>query len=219
MSNNLKEAILTRRAVRRFLPTPVPSLILTEALELAQHAPSGFNTQPWRLFLTSGAVKDCLIAALLEEVGRNGMRPLTALPPSLRHHRFEFGALYYGEALGIRRGDAEARLQANIRNFSFYGAPLGGVVCMPKGLKPSDTLSVGMWLQTLVLALRDRGVDSCPQEVIADYDDVLRRELGIPEDMEVMCGLAIGYADEDCRENSVRMGRDSIDCNVTFLSQ
>jgi len=155
----------------------------------------------------------------MEEVSHNGMRSFTDLPPSLQHHRFKFGTLYFGEGLGIRRDEDEARHQATLRNFEFYGAPLAGLVCMSKGLTPPDVMAVGMWLQTLMLSLRDRGVDTCPQAVIADYVDVLRRELDIHEDLEVMCGLCIGYADKDAAENRMRLGRDAIDCNITFMSE
>lgn len=216
---DLEKAILTRHSVRWFLPTPIPGAIIREALELAQHAPSNSNTQPWRLFLASGAARDRLSAALMEEASQDEIPRIPALPPCLQHHRFEFGALYYGVGLGIRRGDVEARRQATLRNFKFFGAPLAGVVCMPKGLGQADSLGVGIWLQTLTLALEARGVGSCAQVYLAGYADCIRRELGIPEGMEVICGLSIGYADESSPANCVRTVRDSIDCNVTFICE
>ena len=59
--------IAGRRSVRAFLPTPVPREVVTAILDIAARAPSGVNTQPWKVHvLTGGALKalsDAIVAA------------------------------------------------------------------------------------------------------------------------------------------------------------
>lgn len=211
---DLEEVIKNRYSVRQFLPRPVPSSLVTEALEVAQRAPSNSNTQPWRLFLASGPAMDRLKEALMNKMRdeTDFSRGILPLPASLQHHRFELGSIVY-KALGIDRNDAETRRRRVLRNFEFFDAPLGGAICIPSGMGPADALGVGMWLQTLMLALTARGLGSIAQISLTCCSDVLRRELDIPDELEIICGLAIGYPDEEFRLN---VGRDPIENNVTF---
>ena len=95
------EAIRERHWTRRFLPQPVPRELLNEALALAQYAPSNSNIQPWHMVFASGASRDRLVAALIDEAQR---RPpnIPPLPASFQHFRSELGAQVYG-AMGIAR--------------------------------------------------------------------------------------------------------------------
>lgn len=82
-----------------------------------------------------------------------------------------------------------------MRNFDFFGAPQVGVVCMHHDLGPPDALSVGMYLQTLLLGLTERGLGTCVEVSVVGYPETLRKELGIAEELQILCGVAIGYAD------------------------
>ena len=136
---DLDQAIRERHSTRMFLPNQaVPRQVLDEALALAQCAPSNSNIQPWHLVFASGAVRDRLVAALVDEAKR---RPpnIPPLPPSFQHFRSELGAQVYG-AMGIARGDAAVHAAAVLRNWEFFRAPLTGVVCMHRDLGPPDAL-------------------------------------------------------------------------------
>jgi nitroreductase len=214
--SELSETILQRRSTRMFLPDkPVPRESLDEALALAIRAPSNSNVQPWRLFLATGSRRDRLVAALLEEVHANPPQKL-GLPPNFEHFRAELGALVYG-SMGVARHDAEARRNARLRNWEFFRAPVAGVVCMHRDLGPVDSLGVGMFLQTLLLALTERGLGSCAQASIALYPEVVREHLGIPDELTVLCGLSIGYADPGFPANNLHIPRNSVESNVVFL--
>ncbi|WP_166904025.1 nitroreductase [Mycobacterium sp. DL440] len=126
------------------------------------------------------------------------------------------GALVYG-AMGIARDDAEGRWAAQKRNWDFFHAPVAGVVCMHRDFTDVDAVGVGMFLQTLLLALNERGVGSYVQVSIGFYPDVLRELLGIPEDLKILCGLSIGYADEAFPANNLDTPRNPIGENVVFL--
>jgi hypothetical protein len=128
----LDEAIRERRSTRMFLPRPVPRELVNEALALAQCAPSNSNIQPWHMVFASGAPRDRLVAALLDEARR---RPpnIPPLPEGFQHYRSELGVQVYG-AMGIAREDKEARRVAVLRNWEFFRAPLAGIVCMHRDL-------------------------------------------------------------------------------------
>src|SRR6516162_6049752 len=212
---DLDDAIRARHSTRMFLPKPVPRELVNEALALAQLAPSNSNIQPWHLVLVSGSARDRLVAALVEEAKR---RPpnIPALPESFRHYRSELGAQVYG-AMGIGREDKVQHDAAVLRNWEFFRAPFAGIVCMHHDLGPADALSVGMFLQTLLLALTERGLGSCCEVSIAGYPEIIRAQLAIPTELSILCGLAIGYSDPDFPANKLHVARDPVQKNVVFL--
>ena len=212
---DLEQIILERHSTRLFLPQPVPRALVEEALLLAQHAPSNSNIQPWHMVFASGPPRDRLVKALLEEAQR---RPpnIPALPESFKHFRSELGHQVYG-AMGITHEDKAGHTAAVLRNWEFFRAPLAGIVCMHKDLGPADALSVGMFLQTLLLALTDRGLGTCCEVSIAGYPEIVRAQLAIPAELSILCGLAVGYPDPDFAANKLHVGREPIGKNVVFL--
>ena len=213
---DLEQTMLDRRSTRLFLPDkPVPRELVTEALELAVHAPSNSNIQPWRLVLASGSARDRLVKALLKRANVESPK-VPRLPESFAHVRRDLGALVYG-SMGIARHDTEARRVAVLRNWEFFRAPLGGIVCMHRDLEFVDAVGVGMFLQNLLLALTARGLGTCVQVSIAGYPETVRDQLCIGEDMRILCGLAIGYPDPDFPANALRVPRNPLETNVTFV--
>ncbi|MEU7633282.1 nitroreductase [Nocardia sp. NPDC049220] len=213
---DLEEVIRERRSTRMFLPDrPVPRKLVDEALALAIRAPSNSNIQPWHLVFASGAARDRLVAALLREARSKPPR-VPLLPHAFAHLRQELGAQVYG-SMGIARDDIEARRTAVLRNWEFFGAPLAGVVCMHRDLGRVDAIGVGMFLQTLLLALTARGLGTCVQVSIAGYPETVHTQLAIPPELSVLCGLAVGYPDPTFPANNLRIGRQPIGENVTFL--
>jgi nitroreductase len=210
------EIVRERRSTRLFLrDKPVPRELLDEALSLAMRAPSNSNVQPWRVFVASGPRRDRLVEALLEAASVE-LPVTTGLPEAFLPLRQELGALVYG-SMGIARHDVEARRLAQLRNWEFFRAPVGAVVCMHRDLGLVDSLGVGMFLQTLLLALTERGLGTCVQVSIAAYPEILRAELDIPDELTVLCGLAIGYPDPAFPGNSLAVPRNPVETNVVFL--
>jgi nitroreductase len=212
----LADVVRDRRSTRLFLrDKPVPRELLDEALELAMRAPSNSNVQPWRLFVASGPRRDRLVEALLEEASVE-LPITTGIPENYLPLRQELGALVYG-SMGIARHDADARRLAQLRNWEFFRAPVGAVVCMHRDLGLVDALGVGMFLQTFALALTERGLGSCVQVSIAAYPEILRAHLGIPDELTVLCGMSIGYPDPAFPGNSLAVPRNPVEANVVFL--
>jgi nitroreductase len=214
---DLDDIIRQRRSSRMFLPDPVPPELVEESLRLAMCAPSNSNVQPWQIVVTSGPARDRLVAALLSKARSEPPR-VPELPAAFAHLRRELGAQVYG-SMGIARDDAEARRIAVLRNWEFFRAPLGAVVYMHRDFGLVDSMGVGMFLQTLLLALTARGLGSCVQVSIAGYPDIVREQLGIGPDTTILCGLAIGYPDPDFSANSLRIERDALDKHVRFIDE
>jgi nitroreductase len=212
---DLEQTINERHSTRMFLPRPVPRALVEEALALAQHAPSNSNIQPWRMVFVSGSALDRLKNALLD-AARRGPPNIPALPKGFQHYRRELGVEVYG-SMSIAREDKEGRTAAVLRNFEFFRSPLVGIVCMHHDLGPADALSVGMYLQALLLALTARGLETCVEVSVAGYPEVLHGELGILPELSILCGLAVGYSDPDFAANRLHIGRESIEKCVVLL--
>jgi nitroreductase len=212
---DLEQAINERRSIRMFLPDkPVPRELVDRALELAIRAPSNSNVQPWHLRLVSGAARDRLVAALLDEA--SSKPPVVPeLPELFAHLRRELGAKVYG-SMGITRDDSEGRRIAVLRNWEFFRAPLAGIVCMHRDLHYVDSLGVGMFPQTFLLALTAHGLGTCVQVSIAGYPEIVREQLSISDEYAILCGLAIGYPDPTFPANNLRTARNPIEHNVVF---
>src|SRR5215469_10976160 len=212
---DLEEIIRERHSTRLFLSKPVPRELVDQALALAVCAPSNSNIQPWHVVFASGPARDRLVEALLA-AARSGPPNIPPLPESFRHFRKELGVEVYG-AMGITREDKAGHDAAVLRNWEFFRAPLAGIVCMHRDLGPADSLSVGMFLQTLLLGLTSRGLATCCEVSVVGYPDTVRAQLSIPKDLSILCGLAIGYADPDFAGNKLHVSRDPFKKNVVFL--
>jgi nitroreductase len=212
---DLDQAVRDRHSTRRFLPRPVPRDLVDEALALAQHAPSNSNIQPWRLVFATGAARERLKDALLGAASHEAPN-IPPLPEAFQHYRRELGVEVYG-SMGIARDDKEARTAAVLRNFEFFGAPLVGVVCMHRDLGLADAMSVGMYFQTLLLALTARGLGTCAEVSVIGYPEVVRSVLGIAPEISLLCGLAVGYPDPEFPANRLHIGREAVEKNVSFL--
>ncbi len=213
-------AVASRRSVRGFLPDPVDGAVLRAVLAQAARAPSGGNLQPWHVDVVAGEPLAGLKAIMRERLKNGSEVPEYAIyPPDLpepyRTHRFAVGEDLYG-ALGIPRGDKAARQAWFARNFQFFGAPCALFVSVDRIMGPPQWSDLGMFLQTVMLLLREAGLDSCAQECWAIYPDTVRAFLGVPPRRMLFCGMAIGVADPADPANRWRSRRVAVDDFATF---
>jgi nitroreductase len=213
----VSEAVASRRSIRAFLDKAVDRGTIERVLEKAQRAPSGGNTQPWHGVVLTGDPLARLIARIAEDLpkGRAAFAPeYHVYPPELdgayEDRRRGVGEDMYG-ALAIPRKDKPARLAWFARNFQAFGAPVLMLVHTPKYMGPPQWSDIGMWLQTVMLLLREEGLDSCPQEAWAVYSKQIRGVVSIPEDHTFFCGLAIGWGDRDAPVNQFPVARAPLD--------
>jgi len=217
--HDLDGTIRERRSVRGFLPKPVPRSVLEEVLTLAQHAPSNCNVQPWRVYIASGDTLDKLRAALIQAVtaGTSSLMvtPVDEFLGGYREKQVACAVELYGK-MGIARDDRAGRLRASLRNFEFFDAPHVAYVCMAKTFGIGVALDVGMYVQTLMLAMQSRGIGSCAQAALRAFPEIAGEHLGIPDDEQILCGLSFGYEDPTVPANQTRQPRDPIASNVFF---
>ncbi len=220
---NVTEAVQSRRSVRAFLDTPVPSALLREAIALAARAPSGGNVQPWQIVAVAGEPLQTIKQRVAERIQRadpNERPEYEIYPPNLwephRTQRFALGEAMYA-TLGVGREDKAGRMQQFARNFAFFGAPAAVFCYVDRRMGPPQWSDLGMYLQTLMLLLRERGLDSCAQECWSVYPHTLASVLQPPETSMLFCGMSIGYADPDAPINTLRSERLPPDQFARFL--
>jgi len=210
---NVSEAVSSRRSVRAFLDTPVPEGVLRHILDLAARAPSGGNVQPWRLYVLTGEPLVRFRAIMRERLATNPSPDALeyhVYPESLwephRTQRFRVGEMMYGE-LDIPREDKAARLRWFRNNYDFFGAPVSLFCYLDRRMGPPQWSDLGMYLENVMLLLREHGLDSCAQECWSIYNRVVAEFLGSPPELLLFCGMAIGYADNAAPVNRLRSER------------
>lgn len=219
------DVIRGRRATRRFLPRSVPSAMVRDILDVARHAPSASNIQPWKCYVVTGGARDRLVAdalgAFRTEFQAHGPEydfyP-AELPAPFLGRRAEFG-MKLGRALDIDQADMAARMAFMARNFMFFEAPVGLIFTIDRGLERASFIDYGAFLQNVMLAARARGLDTCAQQTWAMLHRLLRDRLPIGDDEMVVCGMAMGWADPDGPENDLGLDKESVDSFATFLDE
>jgi len=217
---SVTEAVLSRRSMRVFLDKQVDKEILVRVLEKARFTPSGGNVQPWQGVVLAGDKLKGLIQAVGANLAKGVFEPEYEIyPPNLpepyRTRRFASGEQMYA-ALGIPREDKAGRLMNLAKNFQGFGAPAMLFCYTPDFMGKPQWSDLGMWLQTIMLLLREEGVDTCPQEAWSGQGKTIKEFLGIGEGFTFFCGIAIGYADPSAPVNLVRIDRASLEETVRF---
>jgi nitroreductase len=211
-------AITSRRAVRAFLPTPVPRETLEAILAVASHAPSGTNTQPWRVHVLTGAAKAALSSDILaayddpDERARHtepyAYYPLEWRSPYIERRRKVGWDLY--TLLGIGKADKARMHQQHGRNYVFFDAPVALIFTIDRVMQQGSWLDYGMFLQSLMVAARARGLDTCPQAALTQFHRIIARHLALGDDEIVVCGMSLGHADRDALVNRLVTEREPV---------
>ncbi len=216
-ADSVSAAIATRRSVRAFTADPVDPPILRGILEKAQRAASGGNVQPWQVTVVTGAPLQALIAAVGERMamGLAGLQPEYSiypddLPEPWKTRRFGVAKAMYA-ALGIARDDKAARDAAMAMNFRGFGAPVLLFVHCQRFMGPPQWADMGIWLDNVMLLLREAGLDSCPQEAWSVYGKTVRDCIGVDDGQILYSGLAIGCRDDAAPINNFPVDRAPID--------
>ncbi|WP_208438085.1 nitroreductase [Bartonella taylorii] len=216
------QSILSRKSIRAFTHQPVSQETIREILKLAARAPSGTNLQPWQVIVLTGDVLQQLGQELtrLAFSGVKGEREVHYYPRQWREpylsRRRKIGSDLY-KSLGIQKDEQEKMLQQKARNFSFFGAPVGLLFTMDYDMEMGSWLDLGMFMQTIMLAARGFGLDTCPQAAFADYHKQIRTLLSVPSDRHIICGMALGYRDRNAPENNFETEREPIESFVRFI--
>lgn len=219
--DTLEELVKSRNSVRGFLPDRVPQPVLDRIFEVARWAPSGTNVQPWEVCVASGEVCERLRQGFIERFDA-GAKARTDHAPDGRtgapwqDRKRACARALYG-AMGIEWEDRAGRAHAARRNYEFFGAPHAVFLGMHEVFGTQTASDVGMYAQTLMLAMHAHGVASCPQGTLRNYPDFVREVFGLPPEIKILFGISFGYADADMPVNSTRTDRAPLEETVRFM--
>ncbi|KPP85256.1 nitroreductase [Erythrobacter sp. HL-111] len=216
---NVTEAVTTRRSIRAFLDKPVEYDKIRRVMDTARWAASGCNYQPWEAAILTGQPLQELQAKIAstppQELEYDWDSPKSEDAYKQRLFGISRGMF---DALGIARDDTAARMAAMGRNATSFDAPAVMFVYFPRLMKEPQWSDTGMWLQTVALLLREEGLDSCFQEFMAFYANVIRDHLGLDHDRYMFfCGMAIGYRDAQAPVNNFERERVPLEQQVRFI--
>ena len=220
-----EEAITSRHSIRAFLPTPVPHELLERVLAVAARAPSGTNTQPWKVYVLRGAAKKALsqriVAAYDDPEEREthteeyAYYPIEWKPPFIDRRR-KVGWDLYG-LLGIAKTDKTRMHLQHSRNYDFFGAPVGLMFTIDRIMRQGSWLDFGMFLQSIMVGARGFGLDTCPQAAFTPFHRIIMPAIGAPENEQLVCGMSLGYRDPAAIENTLITEREPVASFVTYL--
>lgn len=220
--DSVDAAINTRFSARAFLPAPVPRPLLQELLTLAARAPSGSNAQPWKVYVLQGASRQSLVdkAQAAHQALADHPELETKYRPDYDYNPRHWVEPYLGRRrqngwglyglLGIGKGE-HARMHAQQqRNFCFFDAPVGLFFTIDRVLGEGRLLDMGMFLQTLMLAARARGLHTCPQAAWNDFAGLVLPHIGASAEEILVCGMALGWADDSAPVNRLHTPREPL---------
>jgi nitroreductase len=218
-------AITTRRSLRAFLPTPVPRETVEEILAVASRAPSGTNTQPWKVYVLTGHAKAALSAKIMaahddpalraQHVDEYDYYPTEWRSPFIDRRR-KVGWDLYG-LLGIAKTDKPRMHRQHGRNYDFFGAPVGMMFTIDRVMQQGSWLDYGMFLQSIMVAARARGLDTCPQAAFTPFHRIIVEHVGAPASEQLVCGMSLGWADPSAIENTLVTEREPVGGFTRFL--
>ena len=218
-------AITSRRSIRAYLETPVAREDVEAILEVAARAPSGTNTQPWKVHVLTGAAKarlsDRILAAYAdpaqnrEHVEEYAYYPREWVSPFVDRRRKVGWDLY--ALLGLTRDNKAGMAAQHGRNYRFFDAPVGMIFTIDRIMAQGSWLDYGMFLQNIMVAARGRGLDTCPQAAFTQFHRIISDELGLPENEMIVCGMALGFADPGKVENTLVTEREPVSAFARFL--
>lgn len=217
-------AIASRRSIRAFSPAPVAHADIEAILDVARYCASGVNTQPWHVHVVTGQAKRALSAAILkvyddpQEMARH-TEPYDYYPqewtsPYIERRR-QVGWELYG-LLGIEKGDRDSMHEQHGRNYRFFDAPVGLMFTIDRSMGRGSLIDYGMFLQSIMVAARARGLDTCAQAAFNAFHQIIAQQLSIPDQQMLVCGMSLGYAAQDSIENSLVTGRESAAAFTTY---
>jgi nitroreductase len=216
---NVTDAVNARKSVRAFLPTPVGDDTIAQLLTTAARAPSGGNVQPWRIYVINGPSMErfrAFIAGRPIEAPAYDIYPKGLTEP-YRSSRYKVGEDMYA-TIGIEREDKAGRLNQFARNMDFFGAPAAIFCFVERQMGPPQWSDLGMFLQTFMLLAEEAGLNTCPQEAWAVYEQAVTEFVGAPPEQRIFCGVAIGHADPDAPINRLVTEREPLEVFATFIA-
>ena len=210
---DVSQALKSRISTRAFHDTSVSREDIADILEAAKYAASGGNLQPWKVIVVAGEARQRVIDAVKAKLSKDPFGNEAAFPvypeklwEPYRSRRFEVGEDMYA-LMGVPRGDKAARLNWLMRNYEFFGAPVGLFFAIDERMNKNQWAHLGMFMMSIALAAQDKGLATCMQEAWTPHAKTVAKPLGVEAPYIVYCGMALGHADADAKVNQLRSKR------------
>lgn len=223
--NIVDAAITSRRSIRAYESTPVAREDVQAILEVASRAPSGTNTQPWKVYVLTGAAKEKLSGEVLR--AHNDQTLSQQHAQEYNYYMREWVAPYIDRRrkvgwdlyalLGLTRENKTGMHEQHGRNYAFFDAPVGMIFTIDRVMERGSWLDYGMFLQNIMVAARARGLDTCPQAAFTQYHKIISEQLQLPPNEMVVCGMSLGFADMSRVENTLVTERVPVADFAKFL--
>jgi nitroreductase len=216
---SVSEAVASRRTIREFTDTPVAYETILSVMDRARYAPSGSNFQPWEATILTGeplrSLREKMAVSAPQQPMEYAIQPQD-VPAEYPARLAEHSAKQY-EAQGVARDDKAGRMEAIMRNVVSFGAPVLLLCYLPRVMGPPQWSDIGMWLQTIMLLLREEGLDSCPQEFLSIHARLIKEHIGVSDETHIFfCGMGIGYR-TDAQVNNFERHRVPLERQVRFM--
>jgi nitroreductase len=219
------QVIRARRSMRAFLDAPVAREDIGAILEVAARAPSGTNTQPWKVYVLTGEILRSLSSKIL--AAHNDPQIAKTHTEEYKYYPVEWRSPYIDRRrkvgwdlyalLGLGRENKPGMHAQHGRNYQFFDAPVGLIFTIDRIMEQGSWLDYGMFLQNIMLAARARGLDTCPQAAFTQYHKIIAAELSIGDQEMLVCGMSLGFADMSKVENSLQTERAKLEDFVKFF--
>ena len=223
------DAICSRHSVRAFLDTPIETQVIKDILTVASRAPSGTNTQPWKVYVVTGQKRAELISRVCSaqiELYQNpelaaqyketfAYYPETWISPFIDRRR-ENGWGLYG-LLGIQKTEREKMAAQQLRNFQLFDAPVALCFTVNKIMGIGAKMDISMMIQNVMVAAKARGLDTCPQAAWNHFHAIVLDVLDAPENEDLVCTVALGYADPNHIVNTFITPREPVENFTVFV--
>ena len=228
-TNLVEQTILERHSVRAFTDQAVSDACVRDILQKAARAPSGTNTQPWKVYVVKGETKQQITEQVISAVNSvhqghtlksEFVAPYLYYPeqwfdPYLKRRRENGWGMYH--VLGITKDNKAGMHLQQLRNFQFFDAPVGLFFTTHRALEAGAKMAIAMLMQNIMLLAKAQGMDTCPQASWNDYHQIIMPILGADEDEQLICGMSLGYADTEDKINQYLTSREDVDSFATFL--
>ena len=220
------ETLKNRSSKRAYLPKPVPKDIQEQILNAAAMTPSGANMQPWKVIAISNEeilknIGDAIIAKMAEGVEHDQhiqYYPVNWVNPYKKRRIVTGSGLY--KLMEVDRKDEETRLKMWHDNFKWFGAQTVYFVFTDNANiegAHGALIDCGAYMQSLMLAAQEFGVDSCPQGSTTEFGKVVSRVLNMPDNFSLLYSVVLGYEDTEAKINTYQPDRASLEDTVTFI--
>jgi nitroreductase len=215
---DLLKAIQERRSVRVFKPDPVPRKQIEEILNVAIQAPSAINLQPWEFIVVIGEEKERLSRKLMKAYREKQISCSPGNVKPLPRSIAKRGTKTLGLMNPIfKEMGVTSTPFINEGSCHFYGAPVAILICQDDSFPKARFVDIGVVLAYILLTAHEFGLGTCPVGLITSYEDEVKDLLNIPENKNVVIGIALGYPDEKSPINRFKSPRDDLDKFVRWI--